>query len=77
MWSVYIVKCKDGKLYTGITTDVGRRLKAHNTGRGAKFTKGRRPVRLVYSETARDRSGALRREAAIRKLRHDRKLELL
>jgi uncharacterized protein (TIGR02453 family) len=70
-WFVYIARCGDGSLYTGVTTDPGRRETLHNTGRGAAYTRSRRPVRIVYRETAASRSDALRREAAIKRM--DRK----
>jgi putative endonuclease len=74
---VYILECADGTLYTGWTTDLDRRVKAHNAGRGARYTRGRRPVRLVYWEHTADRGSALRREAAIRRLRRCAKLALI
>lgn len=68
-WSVYIVRCKDDSLYTGVATDPEKRVIAHNTATtGAKYTKSRRPVRLVYVEAGFDRSDAHKREAAIKKL---------
>jgi len=68
-WSVYIVRCKDDTLYTGVTTDPEKRVIAHNSAKtGAKYTKVRRPVRLVYVEAGFDRSDAHKREAAIKKL---------
>jgi len=67
-WWVYILKCGDGTLYTGITNDLERRLKRHRDGTAARYTRSRLPVRLVYREPAADRGAALRREAAIRKL---------
>ena len=67
-WHVYIVRCADASLYTGIATDVAMRVGEHNAGAGAKYTRSRLPVELVYSEEAADRSAALRREAAIKKL---------
>jgi len=67
-WHVYVARCGDGTLYTGITTDPARREAAHNAGRGAGYTRTRRPVRLVHLETAADRSAALRRELAIKRL---------
>lgn len=67
-WIVYVLRCRDGSLYTGITTDLGARLAAHNAGRGARYTRGRLPVTLVYQEPAADRSAALRRERAIKRL---------
>ena len=74
---VYILKCADGTLYTGWTTDLERRLQAHNSGRGARYTRGRRPVRLAYREEQSDRSAAQRREAAIRRLSRADKLKLV
>lgn len=74
---VYIVECADGTLYTGWTTDVARRLKTHNAGRGAKYTRYRTPVRLVYVEEVADRSAALKREAAIKRLSRAAKLRLI
>ena len=76
-WYLYILRCKDNTLYTGITTDVFRRLEAHRSGKGAKYTRGRAPLELVYQEPAADRSAALRREAAIKKLRRQEKLRLI
>ena len=69
-WSVYILRCADGSLYTGIATDVERRLAEHNgAGRsGARYTRARRPVVLVYREAADSRAAACRREAAIKRL---------
>ena len=74
---VYILECADGMLYTGWTTDLERRLQAHNSGRGAKYTRGRRPVRLAYREEQSDRSAAQKREAAIRRLSRADKLRLI
>jgi len=74
---VYILECADGTLYTGWTTDLERRLRAHNSGRGARYTRGRRPVRLAYREEQSDRSAAQRREAAIRRLSRADKLKLV
>ena len=71
MWHVYIVRCADRTLYTGVARDLAARIEAHNEGRGAKYTRSRRPVKLVYQEPAADRSAALRREHAIKRL--DRK----
>jgi predicted GIY-YIG superfamily endonuclease len=67
-WTVYLARCSDGSLYTGITTDPIRRMVEHNSGSGAAYTRTRLPIRLVYWETVEDRSGALRREHAIRRL---------
>ena len=76
-WFVYILRCADGTLYTGCTTDPSRRLAEHNAGRGAKYTRSRRPCVLVYQEGAEDKSAALRREAAIKKYPRARKLALI
>ena len=74
---VYILECADGTLYTGWTTDLERRLQAHNSGRGARYTRGRRPLRLAYREEQSDRSTAQKREAAIRRLSRADKLKLI
>ena len=73
---VYMLECGDGSLYTGWTNDLAKRLAAHQSGRGAKYTRGRAPVRLVYAEQCTDKSAALRREAAVKALPRARKLEL-
>jgi len=72
----YVVQCNDGTYYTGWTDNLERRVAAHNAGRGARYTRSRRPVRLVYFELCADRSGALRREAALRRLSHREKERL-
>ncbi len=74
---VYIVECADKTLYTGWTTDVKQRLKTHNAGRGAKYTRERGPVRLVYVEEMPDRSTALKREREIKRMRRTKKLKLI
>jgi len=75
---IYILRCSDDTLYTGITTDIKRRVSEHNDSKkGAKYTKMRRPVKLVYSEEAKDRSSALKREHEIKKMSRLKKLELL
>lgn len=76
-WFVYILRCGDGSLYTGCTNDLPRRLEAHRSGRGAKYTRSRPPVTLAYREAAADRSAALRREAAIKRLTRRQKLALI
>lgn len=76
-WWVYILECRDGTLYTGCTDDIPRRLAAHNAGRGAKYTRGRTPVMLRYREEQPDRSAALRREAAIKRLTRTEKQALI
>ena len=74
---VYMVECADKTLYTGWTTDVERRLKAHNAGRGAKYTRERGPVRLVYIEEVADRRAAMKRELEIKRMRRAKKLQLI
>jgi len=75
---VYILECSDGSLYTGITKDVEKRLEEHNTkDSGAKYTKARRPVKLLYKESSLDRSSASKREYKIKKLTRLKKLELI
>ena len=74
---VYMLRCKDGSLYTGWTNDLEHRLAMHNSGRGAKYTRGRGPLELVYSEELPDKEAALRRACAIKKLRREQKLALL
>lgn len=76
MWIVYMVRCRDGTLYTGITDNLPRRLAAHNAGRGAKYTRGRGPVEPVYTENCPDKSAALRRERDLKRLPRARKLAL-
>lgn len=76
-WYVYILRCADGSLYTGIARDLAQRLTQHNGKRGAAYTRARRPVQLVYQERAADRSMALRREWAIKQLHREEKLELI
>ena len=76
-WFVYIVECSDHTLYTGVATDMDARLVEHNAGRGAKYTRTRLPVTLVYSEEAEDRSAALRREYAIKRMRTAAKRNLV
>jgi len=76
-WFVYIIKCKDGLFYTGITNDLVRRIKAHNSGNGCRFTKYRAPVKLLYNEVRVDRSAALKREAQIKGYTRKEKLKLI
>jgi putative endonuclease len=73
----YIVQCSDGSFYTGWAVDAERRLKAHNAGRGARYTRTRRPVKLVYVEPQGDRSSAMKRERAIKKLTREEKQALI
>lgn len=76
-WWVYLLRCRDDTLYAGCTNDPERRLALHNAGRGAKYTRGRGPVRLVYREECPDHPAALRREAALKKLSRKEKLRLI
>ena len=76
-WYVYLLRCADGSLYTGITTDVSRRCGQHNAGTASRYTRARRPVRVIYQETHSGRSAALRREAAIKALTRRQKETLL
>jgi putative endonuclease len=76
-WVVYILECADGTLYTGITNDLENRIRAHESGLGAKYTKGRGPFKLVYSEGCASRSDASRREAQIKKLDREAKFQII
>lgn len=76
-WTVYMLRCADGSLYTGIARDAQQRLAVHNEGRGAKYTKARRPVSLIWSEPAPCRSSASKREYAIKQLARKDKLALI
>jgi putative endonuclease len=76
-WFVYVLRCRDGTLYTGVTTDTGKRTLEHNRGTGARYTRARRPVRLVYVETAADRAAAQRRESEIKRMRRGEKQALI
>lgn len=75
-WKLYILRCGDGSLYTGITTDVQRRLEEHRSGKGAKYTRGRGPLELVYTEDCGDKSTALKRELEIKALPREEKQKL-
>lgn len=75
-WYVYILRCGDGTLYTGITDDVSARLQAHRDGKGAKYTRGRGPLELVYQEESENHSDAAKREWQIKQLKKQDKLEL-
>ncbi|MBI2933704.1 MAG: GIY-YIG nuclease family protein, partial [Planctomycetes bacterium] len=77
MWYVYILRCGDGSLYTGVTTDMARRLRQHRTARGAKYTRGRGPLRLRYWEAHATKGRALSREHAIKRLPRVEKMRLL
>lgn len=76
-WCVYILRCKDGTLYTGATDNFPRRLAAHQAGKGAKYTRGRGPLEPVYREDCEDMSAALKREYAIKRLSREKKLVLI
>ena len=76
-WKLYILRCGDGSLYTGITTDVENRLEAHRSGKGAKYTRGRGPLELVYWEDCCDHSAALKRELEIKALPREEKMKLI
>lgn len=76
-WYVYILRCSDGTLYTGMTDDVARRAEVHNSGKGAKYTRGRTPVEVVYTEECESYSAALKREYAIKQLTRQEKLEMI
>ena len=76
-WLVYVLRCGDGSLYTGITNDLARRLAAHRAGTASAYTRARGPVDVVYRERVADRSAALRREAAIKRLPRAAKLVLI
>lgn len=76
-WFVYIVRCRDGSLYTGATNDLDKRVRAHSEGKGARYTRSRRPVVLVFSRRARDKRSALRQEYRIKQLTRVEKLALI
>ena len=77
-YCVYILECSDKTLYTGIAVDIEKRLQEHNeSDKGAKYTKARRPVKLVYAETSKNRSSASKREYAIKQLTREQKLRLI
>ena len=76
-WFVYLLRCSDGSLYTGITKDVKRRCQQHNAGTASRYTRSRLPIKMVYQETAVSRSLALKREAAIKAMTRAEKLALI
>ncbi len=76
-WCVYILRCRDGTLYTGMTDDFERRLALHRSGKGAKYTRGREPLEPVYREVCATKSDALKRECAIKRLTRAQKSELI
>ncbi len=76
-WFLYVVRCTDGSLYTGITTDVARRTKQHNAGTASRYTRSRLPVELVYQELQSNRSAALKRELAVKAMSREKKESLI
>ena len=76
-WVCYLLRCADDTLYCGITNDMGKRLAAHNAGEGAKYTRGRLPVSVVYSESCEDKSAALKREMKIKRMSRSAKQALI
>ncbi len=77
MWYVYIIRCRDGSLYTGLTIDISRRIKEHNSGKGGSYTRIRQPVKLVYNETHPNRAKAQKRESEIKGWPRPKKLSLI
>lgn len=77
IWYLYILQCRDGTLYTGITDDVSRRLEQHNSGKGAKYTRGRGPLKLIYQERCGTHGDALRREIQIKRMTRQEKLRIV
>jgi predicted GIY-YIG superfamily endonuclease len=76
-WKVYILRCKDGSFYTGMTNDLDRRLGQHREGRASRYTRGRKPLRIVYHETCANRSEAAKRESAVKALSRKEKERLV
>lgn len=76
-WFVYLLRCNDGSLYTGVSTDVPRRCREHTAGTASRYTRARLPVRLVYQESVANRSAALKRELAIKAMTRSEKLNLI
>lgn len=76
-WTLYLLRCRDGTLYTGVTTDLARRLAEHRRGVASRYTRSRRPVTLVYAEPCGGRGAALRREAAVKRLSRAAKERLI
>ena len=77
MYFLYILKCKDGSLYTGITTDVKRRFEEHKNGKGGHYTRSRKVLKILYTERCKDRSSASKREAGIKKWPREKKIKLI
>lgn len=76
-WYLYVLRCGDGTLYTGITTDVQARFAQHQAGKGAKYTRGRGPLEVVYTEECEDHSAALKRELAVKALSREKKERMI
>jgi predicted GIY-YIG superfamily endonuclease len=76
-WLLYVLKCRDNTLYTGITIDVSRRVQQHNSGSASRYTRSRLPVKLIFSEPCRSRSQALKKEYAMKRLSREKKEEYL
>jgi predicted GIY-YIG superfamily endonuclease len=76
-WCLYLLRCGDGSLYCGITNAIEKRFAAHQAGKGARYTRGRGPLRIVYQEVCEDRGAALRREHAVKRLPRNEKLALI
>lgn len=76
-WHLYILECSDGTLYTGITNDLARRIEQHNSGRASRYTRSRRPVKLIYKEPCRGKSSALKKECRIKALSRKKKEEYI
>ena len=72
-WSLYVLKCRDGTLYTGITADLPRRVQQHNDGTASRYTRSRLPIKLIFSEPCRSRSQALKKEYALKQLSREKK----
>jgi putative endonuclease len=77
IWYLYILACRDGTLYTGITNDLTRRIEMHGKGTASKYTRSRRPVRMIHKEACRSLSDALKKEAAVKRLTRSKKEEYL
>ena len=77
IWSVYILRCNDGTLYTGITNNLGKRIASHSSGQGSRYTRSRLPVELVYQEQANNRSAATRRELEIKRWSRADKMKMV
>ncbi len=77
MWFLYILECSDGSFYTGISNDLNKRLKEHNSGKGSKYTRARLPVEFIYTEELKDKSQALKREAEVKQLSRIQKKQLV